>query len=272
MTMLLPLAAAAERIAALPPVVPDAEPEIVERLHDAVVRGLTEGGRSAVPVAEVRELVGARADLAGCRQGPCVRGFSVALNAQRVASPTVDIAGKNYHVTIDLLGGGTGRVLASQTATCDICTLAEAEAAVQKAALELATTAPPWPPPAPPVIQAKVPSEASLRNRRGYWRRTLYAHRHDLIAWGAVVAGTAATIGGGYLVARHGDCSERDAGGACTELRNTGAPGAALVGAGVVAFGGAAIATWLGIRSDAGRRLYLAPSPTGGVAGALVEF
>lgn len=268
---MLSLPAAAERIAALTPIVPDAAPEIVERLHDAVLRGLTEGGRSAVPAAEVRELVALRADLESCRRGPCVRALSDALRAQRILSSTVEIAGKNYNMSLELLGGGTGRVLASTTASCDICTLAEAEASLQACAANLAKSAPPWPP-AAPVAKTKAPAEAGVRTRQDRPRTSLLAHRHDLLAFGAVVVGTAAAIGGGYLVARHGDCSERDSADQCTALHNTGAVGAALIGAGVVAFGGAAIATWLGIRSESRRRVYLAPSSTGGVAGALVEF
>jgi hypothetical protein len=299
LTLLLWRAAAAQDYAALPPVVvPAAAPEIVGRLHDAVVLGLTAGGQTAVAAADVRALLARRGDLTACREGPCLKEVIGALKTRRVVVTHVAVAGKNYDLKMDL-HGDTDDVLATRSTTCDICTLTEAEATLMATAGDLVRNAPPWPgappaavpvgttqrpgaaaaPAAAPVPHDVAPAKESAVARSAgsvtiarapASRPAPSRRRYYVIAAGAAIGGVGAMLAGGFLVAKHGDCSNRDPDGTCIERSNTGAAGAALVGTGVVAFGGAAIATWLGIRSRA--RLEAAPSPSGVVARAVFEF
>lgn len=266
--------------AALPPAVePEAAPEIVDRLHDALVTGFSEGGRPCVPAADVRTLLSRRADLAACREGPCVRDISVALKVRRLVRAHVVVLGKNYQMQVDLLGGGSGRVLASQSGTCDICTMSEAETALLAVATEVASNTPPWPAARRvPVERPKTAGAAATATKRtpapktGWARFSWSEHPHAWVAAGAGLIGAAAIAGGSILVSRHGDCAESDGAGNCKELRNGGALGAALIGAGVVAFSGAAIAIWRGNHPKTNKRVFAAPSSGGGMAGAILEF
>jgi len=282
-------AAGAPWIAVLPPALePEAAPEIVERLHEALAAGFAEGGHPSVPPAIMQALLATDADLAACREGPCVRGISEQLHVRRLVRARVIVMGKNYQMQVDLLGGGSGRVLASRTATCDICTMSEAEATLLAAATDLARNAPPWPTartsaespvkadapvtmPTRPAAKPSTPGKPAPR--KSWWRRWSWSeHPYAWIAVGASVVGAGAAVGGGVLVARHGDCADASSGGGCTELHNTGAVGAALIGAGVVALGGAVIATWMGSRATTSKRIFAAPTPSGGVGGAVIEF
>ena len=156
-------AAAAPKVAALVPTIkPPAAPELRDRFHEAVTRGLTAGGDDTIGAAEVRLRLGASDELMSCNGvGPCVARAAQALHIDRAVASEIDVNGKDYVIKLRLLDA-VGRELAKVDEPCDICTVKEADDAVARAAGKLAAaekslpaeTTPPVaavePPPAPP--------------------------------------------------------------------------------------------------------------------------
>src|SRR3954463_10313850 len=79
-------AAAAGRIGALVPQVrPAAAPEVRDRFHEAVTRGLQTGGDEVIAAAEVRLRLGATEEMLACTgTGACVARAAQALRVVRV--------------------------------------------------------------------------------------------------------------------------------------------------------------------------------------------
>lgn len=160
---------AAERVAALvPQVVPPAAPEVRDRFHEAVTRGLSAAGE-VVPAGEVRLQLGSSPELFGCAgTGGCVARAAQALHADRLVATEVDVNGKDYVIKMRLVNP-VGRELTKVDEPCDICTVHEAEEAIARAAGKLAAAAQALPsatattPPAetpPPVATGPEPTPA----------------------------------------------------------------------------------------------------------------
>lgn len=157
-------AQAAERVAALvPQVVPPAAPEVRDRFHEAVTRGLQAGPNEVVPAGEVRLQLGSSPELFGCAgSGGCVARAAQALHAERLVATEVDVNGKDYTIKMRLVDA-VGRELTKVDEPCDICTVHEAEEAIARAAGKLAAaaralpdaTATTAPPETPPPVAAK---------------------------------------------------------------------------------------------------------------------
>src|SRR5881227_2696345 len=104
---------AAGRIGALVPQIrPQAAPEVRDRFHEAVTRGLQGGGDEVVVAAEVRLRLGATEEMLNCGgTGACVARAAQALRVDRLVATDIDIAGKDYSIKMRLLDG-VGRELA----------------------------------------------------------------------------------------------------------------------------------------------------------------
>ncbi|MDB4965954.1 MAG: hypothetical protein JWN44_1643 [Myxococcales bacterium] len=144
-------ASASGRIGALvPQIKPQAAPEVRDRFHEAVTRGLQSGGDEVVAAAEVRLRLGATEEMLNCAgSGGCVARAAQALRVERVVTTDIDVSGKDYTVRMRLLDA-VGRELAKADEPCDICTLKEADEAVARAASKLAAAARALPGDAPP--------------------------------------------------------------------------------------------------------------------------
>jgi hypothetical protein len=144
LVVLLPAgaASAAGRVAALvPQIKPPAAPELRDRFHEAVTRGLQAAGEDAVAASEVRLRLGASEELLGCAgTGPCVARATQALRVDRAVATEIDVTGKDYTIKLRLVDA-VGRELTKVDEPCDICTVKEADEAVMRAATKLATAA-----------------------------------------------------------------------------------------------------------------------------------
>ncbi len=136
------VAAATPHLAALVPQVrPLGAPEVRDRFHEAVTRGLQAGGDDVLGAAEVRLRLGSSEELLGCTgTGPCMARVAQALQVDRGVAAEIDVNGKDYVIKLRMLDP-VGRELAKVDEPCDICTLKEADEAVARAASKLAAAA-----------------------------------------------------------------------------------------------------------------------------------
>jgi hypothetical protein len=255
-------AGAAERLGVLlPQTRPAAAPELRDRFHEAVVRGLGSGGDEVIPAGEVRLRLGVSDELLNCAgAGPCLARVAQALGTQRLVSTDIDISGKDYAIKLRLLDG-TGRELTKVDEPCDICTVKEADEAVARAAAKLATAAhtllgeslattkpeatpppkaeppkpeppkaePPKPEPAPVVAPTPPPAEtppAHVEKKPFPWRA---------VAISSLVAGVVGLAVGIPLLAIDGKptCNLPNPTQACPDVYNTGAGGGVMLGLGI---------------------------------------
>lgn len=151
-------AAAASKLAALVPQIrPAAAPELRDRFHEAVTRGLQTGGDEVLGAAEVRLRLGASEEMLGCAgTGPCVAHVAQTLHIDRVVASEVDVTGKDYAIKLRLLDAA-GRELAKVDEPCDICTVKEADEAVARAATKLAAAAKSLPAETAPAATTEAP-------------------------------------------------------------------------------------------------------------------
>jgi hypothetical protein len=154
-------ALAAGRIAALvPQIKPPPAPELRDRFHEAVSRGLATGGDEVVPASEVRLRLGGSDETLNCAGvGACLPRAVQIIRVEHVVATDIAATGKDYTIHLRLLDP-TGRELAKADDACDICTVKEAEDAVARAAGKLAATArtlPVEPPPPPPKVEPPPP-------------------------------------------------------------------------------------------------------------------
>ncbi|MCU1277610.1 MAG: hypothetical protein JWM53_1156 [bacterium] len=150
--------AAGARVAALVPQVrPTAAPELRDRFHEAVTRGLAANGDEVVGAAEVRLRLGATEEMLSCNgSGACVARAAQTLRTDRLVASEIDVNGKDYVVKLRLLDA-VGRELAKVDEACDICTVKEAEEAAVRAAGKLAAAAKSLPTETPPPATVETP-------------------------------------------------------------------------------------------------------------------
>ncbi len=133
-------------------------PEIRKRFEAAAVKGLSSAGHSVISPDDVRSRLQGRGALAGCRGGDCVRPMTQALSVEGIVVGEVAAQEKNYVITLRLLrptAAGASEV-AKADERCDICTQAEADQAVEKAATNLGQQAAKLGPAAPPTPSSVV--------------------------------------------------------------------------------------------------------------------
>jgi hypothetical protein len=250
-------ASAADRVAALVPQIrPPAAPEVRDRFHEAVTRGLQTGPGEVVPAGEVRLQLGASDEMLNCAGGGgCVARAAQALRADHLVATEVDATGKDYTIEMRLLDP-VGRELAKVDEPCDICTVREVEDAIARAAGKLAAatralpsettppapetlpptaTTPPTPTPKPeptPPPKAEPPPTPSPASetpaaaapvRKGFpWRP---------VAISSLAVGLVGVVVGIPLLAIDGQptCNKPDPKQSCPEVYNTVGGGATLL-------------------------------------------
>lgn len=268
-------ASATGRVAALvPQVKPAAAPEVRDRFHEAVTRGLQSGGDEVVSAAEVRLRLGATEEMLNCAGGgPCVARAAQTLRSDRLVSTEIDVSGKDYAIKMRLLDA-VGRELAKTDEPCDICTVKEADEAVVRAAGKLAaagralageSTTPPRTenPPPPPKVEASPPSPkvetpptvgtavppmsdqppSTQREKKGFpWRP---------VAIASLAAGIAGIAVGIPLLVIDGEptCSLPNPKTACPEVYNTVGAGATLLTIGVAGVAASGVLFYLDHRA-----------------------
>src|SRR5690349_17070926 len=93
------VAAAAPRVAALVPAMkPGAAPELRDRFHEAVTRGIsTAGGVELVPSGEVRMRLAISEEQLNCAgPGICAARASLTLRTDRLVATELNVVGKTY--------------------------------------------------------------------------------------------------------------------------------------------------------------------------------
>ncbi|MGZ3425433.1 MAG: hypothetical protein ACXVCV_02235 [Polyangia bacterium] len=150
--------AAGARVAALVPQVrPTAAPELRDRFHEAVTRGLGAGSDEVIGAAEVRLRLGATEEMLSCNgSGACVARAAQTLRIDHVVASEIDVTGKDYVIKLRLLDA-VGRELAKVDEACDICTVKEAEEAVVRAGGKLAAASKALPTETPPPATVETP-------------------------------------------------------------------------------------------------------------------
>jgi hypothetical protein len=158
---------AAPRVAALiPQIRPNSTPELQNRFHEAVTRGMQQGqDADVIPAAEVRMRFGVNDELLGCSgPGICAARAATSLKIDRLIGVEISVFGKDYTIRLVMLDPA-GRELSRTEEPCDICTVKEADDAVAKAAarlmLYLRSNPPPAataPPPEPPPVKTAEPT------------------------------------------------------------------------------------------------------------------
>ena len=188
----------ADHGAALVPLIkPEAAPELRDRFHNAIVRGITGSEDDVTAAAETRMRLSTDGEnIANCSgQNSCVPVAASALKASWLVASEITINGKDYAFRLRLLEPN-GHELALIEQPCDVCTIREAEETLQKGAARLlpavkrfhnaaGAVAPPAEAPAPPVHVSPPPPvhassappvhESSTAARRA--RATTYAAR-----------------------------------------------------------------------------------------------
>jgi hypothetical protein len=250
----------ADRLAALvPQVKPPPPPELRDRFHEAISRGLQGSGVEVLPAAEVRLRLGSSDEMLNCSGvGPCVARSAQALGADRLVAADIGITGKDYTIKLRMLDP-VGREVAKVDEPCDICTVKEADEAMTRAAAKLTAAAKSAPPieTAPPAPQPKVetpqpqpppqptppraeptPTPPSAQPATTPPAVTTRVERH--VPWRALaitslVVGVAAIGGGAGLVAIDGQptCGLPNPKQSCPDVYNTVGGGAALLSLGI---------------------------------------
>jgi hypothetical protein len=122
--------------APIAPLVPKMTPakadEIVVRFHDALAKGLGEGGLEPLSTAHVRTKV-----KDPCAASACALRALQSLGGDTAAAAKISTVGKNYTIEVRLFGAREAKV----SGRCDICTLMEALSTTKKLAKQLATEA-----------------------------------------------------------------------------------------------------------------------------------
>lgn len=132
----LSLFGAIAQAAPVAPLVPQMTPakadEIVVRFHDALAKGLGEGGLEPLSTAHVRTK-----SKDACAASACALRALGTLRGDTAAVAKINTVGKNYTIEVRLFGAREAKV----SGRCDICTLMEALSTTRKLAKQLATEA-----------------------------------------------------------------------------------------------------------------------------------
>src|SRR5678816_4652648 len=98
-------ASAAPRVAALiPQIRPNSTPELQNRFHEAITRGLQGPDADVVPAAEVRMRFGVSDELLNCAgPGICAARASTSLRTDRVVAGEVSNFGKDYAIRLVMI-------------------------------------------------------------------------------------------------------------------------------------------------------------------------
>jgi hypothetical protein len=261
-------------------VTPPASVEVGERFQNAVAEGLRRiEGLELVPQTEVRRALG-DPELLACDAAPCLSRLAAELRALRLVRCSVTMLGKAYAVGLRVYDQ-FGREVVRLERRCEICTLAEAEETITRAAADLGpallvrrvppppaslpSTSPaslpasrpapqPWAVPEPPGAASQSGAPPPLGERLKTWNWRLY---------GIVSAGIAAVaLGVGIplaAIANEPTCDRPDARRTCPEIYATTGASAAFLTIGVLAAGAAGTSFYLSWRFGRERSALVMP-------------
>jgi hypothetical protein len=267
------------RVAGLvPQVTPTVSVEVGERFQGALGEGLAAvRGVEVVPRAEVEQVL-QQPELLACNAAPCFTRIAAQLRALRLVTCNVKIIGKAYAVTLRVIDE-FGREVTRREQHCEICTLAEAEDTIRRAATSLApalqapppappppasapatqpapaaprafgTAAPPTPPPPP------VPRGPTLSERARTWNWRTIA----LVSTGVAVVGFAVGIPLA-AISNEPTCDLPDGRRTCPEVYTTAGAGAAFLTIGILAAGAAGTSFYLNWKFGRARAVTVTPS------------
>jgi hypothetical protein len=197
-------------------------PALGIQLQDGFVLGWVRAGAQVLDPADTAKKLEGHPELQRCDASPCLKAIGQLLDVGYIVRVKVDVAGNSYK-SVGRLFSTEGAApaalpIATESRTCDVCTVAEARAVMLRLAdglrAHIEETGPPLapapaaPPPTPPRLLGPV-----------------------LVAMAGALA-----IGAGFAVlATNGNCTAT----ACDENRSRSATGGILIGAGAaLAIGG----------------------------------
>ena len=114
--------------------------ELSEADREALTAELVEGlRRGDFEVVAPTEVLAASPDAVSCADAACVQTVARDTGATQVVRATVVVEDRDYHVTVRLLDGSTGKSLASTEEGCEICGITDAGELIAAASATLRT-------------------------------------------------------------------------------------------------------------------------------------
>lgn len=190
-------------------------PALGIQLQDGFVLGLVRAGVQVLdPIDTARRLDG-HPELQRCDASPCLKAIGQLLDVGYVVRAKVEVAGNSYKSVVRLFSteGAAPAALpiATESKSCDVCTVAEARATMLRLAdalrahIDELTPAAPPPPPPPPPAPPRLVGPVLL-----------------------AMAGALAIATGAAVLESEGSCTAMT----CSENRTRNAAGGVLIGAG----------------------------------------
>ncbi|HSS38537.1 MAG TPA: hypothetical protein VLT58_07195, partial [Polyangia bacterium] len=184
--------------------------------QDGFVLGLVRAGVQVIDPTDTAHKLEAHPELQHCDSSPCLKAVGQRLEVGYVVRVKIDVAGNSYKGVARLFSteGAAPAALpiATESRSCEVCTVAEARATMLKLADALRTHIDE---PAPPAPIAPAPAAPPSQ-----------AHLAGPIILG--MAGALAVAAGAVVLAGNGDCTATS----CSEGRARNAMGGLLIGAG----------------------------------------
>ncbi len=177
--------------------------------------GLVRAGIQVLDPTDTAHRLDGHPELQHCDSSPCLKGVGQLLDVGYIVRIKIDVAGNSYKSVARLFSteGAAPAALpiATESKTCEVCTVAEARATMLRLAdalrahIDEQTPAPPVAPPAAPPPPPRLAGPALL-----------------------AMAGALAVAAGAAVLASNGSCN----GSGCSENRSRNAGGGVLIGAG----------------------------------------
>jgi hypothetical protein len=213
---LAPAAAARARVSISEFQLEGGAPALTNQLQDGFVLGLVRSGIQVVDPTDSAHKLEGHPELQHCEASPCLKAVGQLLDVGYIARVKIEIAGNSYKSVARLYSteGAAPAALpiATESRSCDVCTVAEARATMLRLADAVRThidepapppATPPPPPPPPPPPHLAGPALTAM-------------------------AGALAVVAGAAVLASEGSCTAM----ACSENRARNIAGGVLVGAG----------------------------------------
>jgi hypothetical protein len=190
-------------------------PALGIQLQDGFVLGWVRAGAHVLDPSDTAKKLEGHPELQRCDASPCLKAIGQLLDVGYIVRVKVDVAGNSYKSVARLFSteGAAPAALpiATESKTCDVCTVAEARAVMFRLADGLRShiedNAPPFTPPLAPVPAAQARVVGPV-----------------IVAMAGALA-----IGAGFaLLSSNGTCTAT----ACDENRSRSAAGGILIGAG----------------------------------------
>jgi hypothetical protein len=129
----------------------DAPPELRAQLDKSLAGGLASAGYGIVARDEVAKKLKSSPQLVGCVTTTCLARVGDVVKATRFIRARVEANGAAYTIDLELLGAdGADALVKHVSKSCPVCTIAEANDAMSKGAVELFAAGPAMPDKPPP--------------------------------------------------------------------------------------------------------------------------